>query len=137
MLPSYQHSLTPTSTYIPTNIQKPFPSATPTLSPNPHLVRHGATFWQILSPHNIKFFRIICGLKGNHNLIVAFRFLKHTPVRSPSPSKSQLKINTCRELQRLLVPKINVEQTGSISRRCKALCTSNEGAEREQMLLIY
>lgn len=36
-----------------------------------------------------------------------------------------------------LMPEINVVQTGSISRRFKALCTSNEGAEKEQMLLIY
>lgn len=34
-------------------------------------------------------------------------------------------------------PEINVEQTLSISCRFKALCTSNGGADQEQMLLIY
>ncbi len=41
------------------------------------------------------------------------------------------------ELQCFFMPEINVEQIWSISRRFKALCTSNEGAEKEQMLLIY
>ena len=38
------------------------------------------------------------------------------------------------EAQCSVKPEINVE---SISRRSKALYTSNEGAETEQMLLIY
>lgn len=41
------------------------------------------------------------------------------------------------ELQCRLMPETNVEQPESISCCFKAVHTSNEGADKEQMLLIY